>query len=227
MNHSIQQNEMTRKHLVEHYKSYPNLQAEDVFKYIFQSALGCEHLVSSYDVALAYIKREYEMVSQTEEPHIDPLDGEYSRVYLSHLNNGLAPETFAKLFCLSAKVEVDGKNVLIQKVQVANELVKTGVLPIDRDEFEQKLATWQALEYPAVHHSNIFREKYHPAYRVLANRYVRLLPTFIRIDQQLAQGSDNIIIKTQSADEGVMLENALQEVYGSRASHVLICNCSA
>ena len=217
---------MTRKHLVKHYTSYPNLQAEDVFKYIFQSAFGCEHLVSSYDVALAYMQREYAMLSRKEEPRIDPLDGEYSRVYLSHLNNGLTPETFATLFCLSAKVEEDGKDALMQKVQVANELVENGILPLDRDEFEQKLAAWKKLGYPAVHHSNVFRETYHPAYRVLANRYVRLLPIFMQIDEQFAQGGANIIVEIQNENEAVMLKSVLQEVYGSRASHISICSFS-
>ena len=51
--------------LKEHFEAYPQLQAEDIFKYLFQSAFGCEHLVSSQEAALAYIEREYENVPKT------------------------------------------------------------------------------------------------------------------------------------------------------------------
>lgn len=48
----------TRERLIEHYRSYPDMQAEDIFKFIFHSAFGCEHLVSNESAALEYIKRE-------------------------------------------------------------------------------------------------------------------------------------------------------------------------
>ncbi len=187
MNEMIERNQKTRQNLIQHYKNYPNLQAEDVFKYLFQSAFGCEHLVSSEEAALSYIQREYATLSKTEPPKTESLDGDYSRVYLSHLNDGLTPKTLAKLFCLSAKKEERGKALLEEKIQVAQELVANGVLPLDVDDFNKKLAMWKELGYPAVHHSNAFRQEYHPAYRVIANLYVDLLPMFVQMDKQLAQ----------------------------------------
>ena len=92
------------------------------------------------------------------------------------MNAGLSPEALAKLFCLSAKKEEGGKATLEQKIEVAKELVASGALPLDGNEFEQKLATWKDLGYPAVHHSEAFRTAYKPAYRVIANRYAELLP---------------------------------------------------
>lgn len=170
--------EMTRLRLLEHFNTYPALQTEDVFKYLFQSAFGCEHLVASEEAVLTYIQREYQTVSAAASSAVEPLDGEYSRVPLSCLHTGLSPKTLARLFCLSAKEEADGKASLEQKIEVAKELVAEDALPLDRDEFMQKLAAWQALGYPAMHHSNAFRSAYKPAYRVIANRYAQLLPLF-------------------------------------------------
>ena len=42
-------NEVTRNLLAEHYKKYPELQLQDIFKYIYQSSFGCEHMVPSLD----------------------------------------------------------------------------------------------------------------------------------------------------------------------------------
>ena len=176
----MNENDTTRKRLIAHFNAYPHLQAEDIFKYLFQSAFGCEHLVSNEEAALAYIKREYEAVSKTALPCIEPLDGEYSRVHLSCLNAGPSPEVLAKVFCLSAKKEEDGRAALEQKIEIAKELVANGALPLDSDEFTQKLATWKDLGYPALHHSNSFRTTYKPAYRVISNRYAALLPFFAK-----------------------------------------------
>ena len=180
MNETINHNQKTRERLIAHFQAYPKLQAEDVFKYLFQSAFGCEHLVSSEDVALSYIQREYATLSQTELPKIEPLDGDYSRVYLSCLNDGLKPETLTKLFCLSAKKEEDGRSLLEEKIEVARELVESGTLPLAIDDFNHYLALLS-------HHSNAFRQEYHPAYRVIANHYVELLPMLTQTDKRSAQ----------------------------------------
>ena len=178
MNEITNRREQTRKRLIQHYQSYPKLEAEDIFKYLFQSAFGCEHFVLSEDTAREYILREYATLPKSEQPKTEPLDGDYSRVHLSHLNAGLPPEALARLFCLSARKEEEGRALLEEKLEVAKELVEGGFLPLDGAEFSQKLAAWRALGYPALHHSNAFREVYRPAYRVIANRYVRLLPVW-------------------------------------------------
>ncbi len=185
MNEITNRREQTRKRLIAHYQAYPKLEAEDIFKYLFQSAFGCEHLVSSEDAAKEYILREAATLSKDEAPKTEPLDGGYSRVHLSCLNAGLSPETLAKLFCLSAKKEEEGRARLEEKIEVAKELVEGGILPLDGAEFAQKLATWKDLGYPALHHSNAFREAYRPAYRVIANRYVKLLPLWARNEKAM------------------------------------------
>ena len=220
MKQMINQSQITRQCLQEHFQVYPKLQVEDVFKYLFQSAFGCEHLVSNEEAALAYINREYETVSKTEKPYIEPLDGEYSRVYLSCLNDGLQPETLAKLFCLSAKKEENGRAALEEKIEVAKELVVSGESPIDQEAFAQKLAAWQELGYPAVHHSNAFREAYKPAYRVIANRYVSFLPLFTQIDKLLAKGRAIIAIEGGSASGKSTLASVLQGVYACNVFHM-------
>ena len=44
----------------EHFNSYPLMEIQDIFKLIYQSAFGCEHLVTDKERALGYIKDEYE-----------------------------------------------------------------------------------------------------------------------------------------------------------------------
>ena len=163
-----------RELLIDHYNTYPRLEVSDIFKFIFQSAYGCEHLVSSKERALNYIKEELKRVNADEAPRVDALDGDYSRVYLSCLNDKVTPEVMAEYFCLSAKVEPDGRERLLEKIAVARELIRDGTIPLSLRDFDELHEKWRDAGYPAIHHSESFREAYRPAYRVIANEYVNI-----------------------------------------------------
>ena len=206
-------NKNTRDLLLGHFRKYPLLQAEDIFKYLFQSAFGCEHLVSDPSAALNYIKKEREM--SVSSPTLDELDGEYTRVHISCL----APETLARLFCLSAKKE-DGLASLEAKLEVAKELVANGDLPLDGEDFSRKLEAWRQAGYPALHHSNAFREAYRPAYRVIANKYAKFLSIFAEIDCLLANGNAIIAIEGGAASGKTTLSGIFAEVYDCNVFHM-------
>jgi uridine kinase len=155
------------------------------------------------------------------EQHIltDKLDGAYTRVYLSALSRGLSAETLARLFCLSAKKEPDGKELLEEKLQVARELIADRSLPLDIEDFDQKLADWLSAGYPAIHHSDAFRSEYRPAYRVIADRYAEFLALFTEIDKLLSGGSAIVTLEGGSASGKSTLAEILCEVYDCNVFH--------
>lgn len=216
---STHPNEQTRARLLEHCQSYPDLQAQDVFKYLYHSALGCEHLVSDEQAALRYIEAEYATLPDSAQDTIEPLDGAYSRVHLGMLRHGLQPRTLARLFCLSAQTEADGKALLAQKLRVAQEMVQNRELLLDEADFAQKLDAWRAANFPAIHHSEAFRTAYHPAYRVVSNRYTAYLPLFAAIDKLLCKGSAIVAIDGGSASGKTTLASLLAQVYDCNVFH--------
>ena len=210
----------TRALLLAHREAYPALQIRDVFKYLFQSAFGCEHLVADEAAALRYIRREYEACPKNESPAFDRLDGAYSRVHLSWLNGGLHPETLAKLFCTSAKIEPDGREALLEKLEVARGLVQNGELPLDLAEFDRLLAEWSAMGYPAIHHSDTFRAAYRPAYRVISEAYVPFLPLLTEIDRLLERGNTIVALEGGSAGGKSTLASLLERLYDCTVFHM-------
>ncbi len=217
----MDQKEKTVKLLTEHFRKYPKLAVEDVFKFIFQSAYGCEHLVSDHAAAENYIRREYESRKPLGTSEIDKLDGDYSRVHLSCLNDGISFETLSKLFCLSAKKEPDGDKSLLSKLATADALIKSGELLLDYDDFNKKLATWREKGFPAVHHSDAFREEYHPSYRVIANRFVEYLDVFSKIDTMLEKNdSVTVAVEGGSASGKSTLSEILSSVYDCNVFHM-------
>ena len=216
----MKSDEKTRTLLIKHCQSYPQLQVQDVLKYLYQSVFGCEHFVSDEVAALDHIRSEYNTLSVTTDSTTESLDGAYSRVHLSCLKDGLNPKTLAKLFCLSAKKEQNGKELLEQKLCIAKKLVADGVFPFDRDVFDQRVDEWRAIGCPSVHHSDDFRAQYRPAYRVVANRYADFLSLFAEIDRLSHKDSCIIVIEGGSASGKTTLATILQEVYDCNVFHM-------
>ncbi len=219
MSPNIHANEQTRQLLMQHYRAYPQLQAEDIFKFLFHSALGCEHLVSDEKAALCYLQNEYAAMPKHASARAEQLDGAYSRVHLGVCEDGLCPVTLARLFCLSAQSEPGGKKCLEQKLEVASEMVARGELPLDPDTFAQKLQAWRAQGFPALHHSAAFREAYHPAYRVIASKYAKLLPLLTEIDKRLGRSGVIVAIEGGSASGKTTLASMLQQIYACNVFH--------
>ena len=210
----------TREALLGHYHAYPGLQIQDVFKFLFHSAMGCEHLVTDERAALAYIQKEFATLPPDLPIQAEPLDGDYSRVHLGIMNDGLTAETFGKLFFMSAKHEVDGVSNLKKKLQITYELILSEKLPFSEIELTAAAKIWRGKGFPPLHHSEKFRSHYHPSYRLIANRFVPYLPLFCEIDKALGKGSVTLAIDGGAASGKTTLAQILQEVYGCSVIHV-------
>lgn len=212
--------ETTKKLLTKHCNAYPKLQPQDIFKYMFQSSFGCEHLVSDEKTALEYIKREYETVPEKALPLTEQLDGNYSRVHLSWLNAGIKAETLAKIFCLSSKKEANGNFLIREKIEIAMKLVEENKLPFDVCDFKTKLDEWQKNGCHAVHHSENFRLEYSPSYRVVSDRYTPFLQLFAQIDKLSDKEKIVVAIEGASASGKTTLAEMLSRVYDCNVFHM-------
>ncbi|MBR3972652.1 MAG: hypothetical protein IKJ99_01715 [Oscillospiraceae bacterium] len=218
----MNQYEKTSDLLIAHYQKYPKLQIQDIFKFIYQSSFGCEHMVTSLDGVTAYILKEFADCSVPLEDNglLDKLDGVYSRVHLGWLNRGLSAETLGKLFFASAKKEPEGMKNLLCKLETAKELVRENILDFPQMEFDAAAEEWGSGGYPAIHHSEAFRSVYHPAYRVVADRYVDFLQLFAEIDKLIQKGSAVIAIEGGSASGKTTLSGILSEIYDCTVFHM-------
>lgn len=163
-----------------HYTTYPKLQIQDVFKFLHQSAMGSEHIVSSFEKATQCIKDEYDRGVVKNKIFVEKLDGGYSRVHLSCIDYGVSAQTLGEMLFLSAKKEIDGVSKLKEKLKIAEKMVAENLLPFDIDEFRKEVRKWEKEGFPAIHHSQAFRETYKPAYRVVSDKYAQLISEQIK-----------------------------------------------
>ena len=206
--------------LIKHCNKYPLLQIRDIFKFLYQSTFGCEHMISSDDNVLIYIKNEFELSASTTPAECDLLSDEFSRVGLSYLKRGISPETLAKLFVLSSKKNMGTKEELESKIRTAAELVKDEVLPFSENDFQNSLALWKEAGYPPVHHSDAFKASYNPSYRVISNDFIPFLPLFAEIDKRLKNGRLRVALDGRSASGKSTLSKLLEEIYGCTVFHM-------
>lgn len=210
-----------RDFLRAHCARYPELALQDVFKALYQSAFGCEHLIADPSAAADYIRAEAARSGDRISELVELLGGDYCRVHLGILQDGLSAETFARLFALSARHEECGREKLEAMLTALQTMADAGELPFSAQETAEAVERWRKDGFPPLHHSEIFRQNYAPAYRVLRRDFARALPLLARIDRLTAERSRVLVaIEGGSASGKTTLGELLQNVYGCPVFHM-------
>ncbi|MGI6248238.1 MAG: uridine kinase family protein [Acutalibacteraceae bacterium] len=211
---------MTERPLTTYCKANPGLELQDVFKYLYQSCLGCEHFAPDYDYALECIESELETADESGLPDIEALDGNFCRVNLRMVEKGLSAETLCRLFLLSAETQEDGFENLKNKLSALRCLASEAKVPFTLEETETAIKKWLGEGLPAVHHSEAFRHRYRPQYRVVKKDYADFIPLFIRIDKAHKKGGLTFAIDGRAAAGKTSLSKLLKAVYDANIFHM-------
>ena len=158
--------------LLEHTRRYPDWTLQDLYKLMHQSAMGNEHAVTDDARVREWLETELEQLAPgPEEPLVDPIspDGKVLRIHLrSFRMQKLNPEELLQAFVLTAQVFTPSPRLLVDYMNSAEELARHELLPFDAHELGDYLQGMRENGFPAVHHSQGYRRKYLPAYRVVA-----------------------------------------------------------
>ena len=212
---------MTSEKVLNHYNTYPKMQLQDLYKFLYQSAFGCEHMTSSILNVEEHLIRELNEIKTFSDVLTEELDGDYFRVHLSYLEKGLSAKTLARLFSLSAQREENGKEKLKEKLSVVRELVLNHKLPFDLEEFDLQLKKWEEEDFSSVHHTDTFCKEYAPAYRLVAGKFIPFLPLFAEIDKITEKNPFPIIaIEGKSASGKTTLSRMIEEIYDCNVFHM-------
>ena len=161
----------------QHLGWYPRMKLRDVYKLIYQAVLGSEHLVSSSDEFSRHLQLEYERLQPDSSQQLfEPLrpDGSLFRLNLrpyKSLQLGLArlisPLLLTPQLASGTQAELQASwnvfTVLCQQSYVQNFSEST------IRQFTQQLAQQ---DFPAMHHSEVYRRLYQPAYRLISTHLI-------------------------------------------------------
>ncbi len=157
-----------------HAGRYSLWQAQDIYKLIYQAALGSGHAAPGRDAAQAALERELiSLTPGSSEPLIEPIhpEGEIVRLHLRTLlyQNG-SPRVVLDAFLQTAE-EYQGSLELLEEYSAqALDWARQG--GCDARTLEKFFKKMRGNGFPAVHHSEVYNREYSPAYRVIAARFL-------------------------------------------------------
>lgn len=203
--------------LREHTSRYPLMEPQDYGKLIFQSEFGAEHMIADEESVRAFLLKEWEELSQGSSPKaVEDIGGALCRFPLSACTSVEAAELLVKLFLLTAQEnhrmpEPNGlpkPNGLPEPngLPKPNRLPKTSGLPNTLEEkietsiqfgihgMEEWAKVWVGQGCPAIHHSAVYRDAYHPHYRLLKKEYAGYFPALLKMTERGSAGERPAII---------------------------------
>ena len=153
--------------LITHAKRYPLMQPHDAVKLIYQNEFGGGHLIRNEEACLNYLRQEYASVEKDSSvPLYEDIDNGIIRVNLAAVKEEDL-EQLGQDFIASAAKHKGTLDSFLNKLEVLRKLTAEGVFTFDTNVLNAYLSEYEAAGYPAVSHSEQYRQAYKPSYRVI------------------------------------------------------------
>ncbi len=207
--------------LVTHGRRYPCMTPVDGVKLVYQSIFGGGHMIPDKDVALARLQAEYDALpaKKTGEMLTEPIGGGLVRLHLAALDTDTLPlEAVNAMFYTSANEHTGTEEDFQSALVTLRSLCREGKMPFDEESLSLYLDTYDG---SAVSHSEIYRQSYHPAYRIIRQSYVPYFGVIGEIFRQMKKGKQvTVAIDGMSGSGKSTLATLLSSLTGSPVMHM-------
>ena len=161
-------------------------QPQDAVKLAFQAAFGAEHLLGDTDKARTYFNEEYAK-DLKPAPLFEEIASNVVRVNLGAWKDAKLPADWLfDLFVLSSAQKNENPSESFRSyIDNLGELAKNGSLPFSFDDWSIFMNGYKYDATPKpVHHSEEYRKKEQPAYRIVSGFFVRIIPILFALREQ-------------------------------------------
>lgn len=187
-----------REVILSHAGRYPDMEARDYMKLLYQSEFGPGHLVSAQDGRILE-RLEEELAQAAGENYVpaqpvEDIGGGLCRFHLAP--RSLAREDLPLLqscFALSARPRGSLEGLWHRVGQLAA-LCWEGKIPLKSEELSLYTALYDSQNCPAVSHSEAFQARYTPHYRVLETDLALFFPAFRAISAALGATGGPVVV---------------------------------
>lgn len=170
--------ELIKKHLEE----YPCAQLSDLVKFSIHTAYGAAHFTGNEETAFESINGEFCLFDADGKAPYTEKAGIYCRIDLKcpYLRE-IGAKMLAALFCLSAKEDLEKANEK-ERLYLLSELISESIKQCadlsdsDATAASAVLEAYKNGRWEGVNHSERYKKEYSPSYRVVSEKYSRLLP---------------------------------------------------
>lgn len=153
---------------------HPVMEPQDMYKLCYQAAFGAEHMLLDEERAWKYLQMEYDQTKASlETPLLEWISEDVARVNLSaYKKKGLPLKLLFEVFVDGARSFDGSKEKLDRYLDVVTEMAAGGELTFNKEQWD---AFCQSVEEGPVHHSQNYKVKEQPAYRVINGQGVKRL----------------------------------------------------
>ena len=177
-----------------HAGKYPLMTPCDCVKLLYQSVYGCGHFVDA-GKAEQRLKAELDLVQKNSPDLFESICNGRARLMLGAIEEGDI-SLVSRMFAASAKEDVafGADNYNFQKgLDVIVSMAKEGRLPFSEIEAKSYINAYIQAGGGAVSHSNVYREAYAPAYRVMSPSAVRVFDLARKIEKTVLEKGSAVV----------------------------------
>lgn len=165
-------------------KIHDSFTPRDGIKLCYQAAFGPGHMLCDPQKARAYLHEECNALFPKEEPLYEEISEQLVRINLGPwVKQELSLDWLFSLFRMTAELPGQGEAVFYNYISAVRELSVEGQLPFSLEEFDAQYEDYISGGIRAVSHSQEYRIKNAPAYRLVAKQYLNLIPVLKYLNQ--------------------------------------------
>lgn len=162
--------------ILKHLKYYPELTPIDLIKIIYQNEFGVGHFLPDEKRAFDFLNEEYKSIDKKiNEPIIIELGNDMCRVSLNKINPPLLNSLF-KAFVLTSRKNDGTKESFLEKIKELSNFVNDNInlFSFTYFDFEKAVDGYINSGINVLSHSDEYRTKYHPHYRVVSLKVINM-----------------------------------------------------
>lgn len=155
------------------------MRCADIYKLIYQAAMGSAHSIISTETARKYFSREISNPGTgPAEPVVDTIahDGSIVRVNIRpYLLAGCDTDKLFDAFIRTGREFNGSPDILELYCNWITGMMIENLLNSDLESIDSYLNETAESGYPSVHHSQVYRKAYSPSYRVISSSLIEEL----------------------------------------------------
>lgn len=202
--------------LREQIRMHPSMEAQDFIKLCFQASFGAEHLLSDIELARQYFDTEYEGVSKNKSPLYEQISDDVYRINLAPWKRmGLPQNWLFQMFVLTSNTESNskGSELFYKYLDITEEMINSADLNFTIDDWLAYKEDYLREGIKPVHHSENYRSKENPSYRIVSNEMISLIPLLVKI-KDIDNLEEGIVVATEghTASEKAIIKTQLKKI---------------
>ena len=205
----------------QHLQQYCCMQPQDVYKLIYQNEFGPGHFIEDEHTSLERLIKEYQGIPVKGKGNpIEPIGNGMCRYYLRGAGED-AIEMLNRIFVLTANRHKGEPESFEEKLSSVIPFLKKLNFEFSEKEYADYIRGQKEQNYPAVSHSEAYREAFHPAYRVIEYRFAPYLKLFTELAKKKKENCRLIVGIDGNASAGkTTLAQCLADLFDCECIHM-------